>query len=366
MSFIYEVASDLQSSLCGSLTVTALQHVQLLVLNSEFHILHVVIVVFQGITNLDEFIVSFREFLCHLSDRHRSTNAGNNVFALCVDQEFAHQLLFTGSRVTGECYTSTRLVVQVTEYHRHYVNGCTPWIRDIVISSVYVCTRVIPWTEYCLDSKLQLLYRIWREVCTKLILVLSLELLCKSLKICCCKLNVELNTLLFLHLVDQLLEVLLTNFHNNVWEHLDETSVRIIYETLKCWIWVTSDHSCNYLVVQTEVQDCIHHTRHRSSGTWTYRNKQWILEIAKLLAVDLLHLLNTFHSLSHDLIINLTTILIVLCTSFCCNCESLWYRKTNCCHLCKVGTLTTKKITHGHVAFAKHINPLVCHLSYTS
>ncbi|MGN0543907.1 MAG: hypothetical protein ACI4JG_10715, partial [Acutalibacteraceae bacterium] len=27
-------------------------------------------------------------------------------------------------------------------------------------------------------------------------------------------------------------------------------------------------------------------------------------------------------------------------------------------------TLTAKKVTHGHVAFVKHVNPFVCHLIY--
>ena len=50
----------------------------------------------------------------------------NYVLALCVDKELTHKLLLTCCRVTSKCNTCTRLVVQVTEYHRHYVNGCTP------------------------------------------------------------------------------------------------------------------------------------------------------------------------------------------------------------------------------------------------
>ena len=361
MAFIYEVASDLQSSLCGSLTVTALQHVQLLVLDSEFHILHVVIVVFQGITNLDEFIVSFREFLCHLSDRHRSTNAGNNVFALCVDQEFAHQLLFTGSRVTGECYTSTRLVVQVTEYHRHYVNCGTPAVRNIVVTAIYVCTRVVPAAEYSFDSQLQLFYRIRWEVCAQLVLVLSLELFSQSLQISSGQLYVELYALFFLHLVDELFEVLLADFHNNVREHLNETSVGVIYETLESRIRIALDHCSNNVVVQTEVQDGVHHTRHRSTCTGTNGNQQRIVQIAELLAVDLFHLLNAVHDLSHDLVVDLAAVLIVLCAGLSCDGETLRYRQTDAGHLSQVCTLTAEEIPHGHVAFAKHINPFVCH-----
>ena len=44
----------------------------------------------------------------------------------CVLQELTHQLVLTCCRVTSKCNTCTRLIVQVTEYHRHYVNCCTP------------------------------------------------------------------------------------------------------------------------------------------------------------------------------------------------------------------------------------------------
>ena len=39
--------------------------------------------------------------------------------------------------------------------------------------------------------------------------------------------------------------------------------------------------------------------------TGTNGNQQRILQIAKLLAIDLFHLLNAFHSLCHDLVVNL-------------------------------------------------------------
>ena len=111
MSFVYKIASDLKCSRSCSLTVTALKHVELLVLNGELHILHIMIVVLKGFANLDELAVSLGELLLHLCDRHRCTNTGYHVLALCVDEELTHQLLLAVCRVTGECYTCTGLVV---------------------------------------------------------------------------------------------------------------------------------------------------------------------------------------------------------------------------------------------------------------
>ena len=107
MAFVYEVTSNLKSSLSCSLTVTALEHIELLVFNSELHILHIVVVIFKSITNLDKFSISFREFFFHLSDWHWCTNTCNYVLALCVDKKFTHQLVFACSRVTSECNTCT-------------------------------------------------------------------------------------------------------------------------------------------------------------------------------------------------------------------------------------------------------------------
>ena len=95
-------------------------------LMGEFLILHIVVVILKSFANLNELSVCFREFLFHLSDWHRCTNTGNYVLALCVDQELTHQLVLTCCRVTGKCNTCTGLIIQVTEYHRHYVNCGTP------------------------------------------------------------------------------------------------------------------------------------------------------------------------------------------------------------------------------------------------
>ena len=59
--FVHKITCDLESSLSGSLTVAALQHVELLVLHRELHILHVMIVVFKHLADLDKLCVSFRE-----------------------------------------------------------------------------------------------------------------------------------------------------------------------------------------------------------------------------------------------------------------------------------------------------------------
>ena len=77
-------------------------------------------------------------------------------------------------------------------------------------------------------------------------------------------------TFLSLDLIDDLLKMALRNLHNNVREHLDESSVRIVS---KSWIASLLCEAFNRYIVQTQVQDGIHHTWHGCTCTRTNRNK---------------------------------------------------------------------------------------------
>ena len=183
--------------------------------------------IFQRFANLFKLLKCSRELLCHLCDRHRRTYAGNNVLALCVGQKFAHQFLFAGCRISGECYTGTAVVAHVTECHHLYVNGSTPGIRDIVVAAVYVCSGVVPGTEYGLDGTHQLFLRVGREVLADLFFVFCLKLSGKLFQVVCGQFNVLRNASLCLHFVDELLKVFLADFHNNVGIHLDKSAVAV-------------------------------------------------------------------------------------------------------------------------------------------
>ncbi len=126
VSFIDQIAGDLKS--CGScpFSAAALKHVKLFVFNRKLHILHIMVMILQGAAYIDKFCVCFREFLLHLRDRHRRTNACYNVLSLCVDQELSHHFLFSGSRVTCKRNARTGFIIQVSEYHRHYADSCSP------------------------------------------------------------------------------------------------------------------------------------------------------------------------------------------------------------------------------------------------
>ena len=349
-ALIYQIAGDLQSSLCGSLTVSGLQHVQLAVLNGKLHILHISVVRLQCLANLLEILEGLRELVGHLGNLHRCTNAGYHVLALCIGQELAEQTLAAGCRISCEGNTGTAVITHVTESHGLYVYSSTPGVRDIVVTTVNVGTGVVPGTEHGLDGAVQLLLRIIREVIADLCLVLSLELLSQLVKILSGQLYVKLNASLLLHLVDELLEILLAHLHYDVRIHLDESSVAVPCPTGIAGLLGDNLH---HVLVETQVQDGIHHTRHGSPCTGTNRNEKRVLLVTELLAGDLFHLYDVLVDLTHDLIVDLTAVLIVLCAGLCCDGKALRYRKTDVGHLCQVCTLSSEKLTHVCVALCE-------------
>ena len=248
-AFVHQVAGDLQSRFRGTFAVTGLQHIQFAGFHGELHILHIAVVILQSGAHGFELRERFRELFRHFGDGHGSAHTSHNVFALRVDQELAHQAFFAGRGVTGEGHAGTAIVTHVTERHHLHVDSGTPGIRDVVVTTINVCSRVVPGTEYGFYSLHQLYLRIGREILTDFSFVLSFELLSQFFEVICVKIYVLFYAFLLFHLVDQLFEVFFTNFHNYVREHLNETSIGIVNETLECWIWVTSDHSCYYFVI---------------------------------------------------------------------------------------------------------------------
>ena len=125
-SLVNKVTSDLKSSLSSSLSVTCLKHIKFSVLYSKLHILHVAVVILECSTNLNELLESLREFLLHLFDMHRCTNAGNNVLALSVCEELTEKSLLACSRITCESNTCSAVITHITESHRLNIYCCTP------------------------------------------------------------------------------------------------------------------------------------------------------------------------------------------------------------------------------------------------
>ena len=136
--------------------------------------------VLEGVADSEELLVNLGENFLHLLDRHRSTNACNDVLALCVHKELAHAGSF--SPVAGLRVNATPVPEVSPMFPNAIICTLTAVPQEYGISLVHtvdVRARVVPRTENCLDSLEELNLGIVREIGSDLILVLSLELICK-------------------------------------------------------------------------------------------------------------------------------------------------------------------------------------------
>ncbi len=315
---------------------------------------------FQRVADADKLFVDFRHNFLQVVDMLRSTDTSNDVLALCVHQELTGQDLFTGGGVTGKRNAGTGIVVLVAECHHLDVNSGTPGIRNIVVTTVNVCTGVVPAAENSFDSTDQLFFGVRREVFADFCFVLSFELFSQFLEVFSGQLDVLSNASFLFHLVDQLFKVLFADFHNDVGVHLDKSSVAVVSPT---GVAPAGDGLNNFLI-QTKVEDGVHHAGHGSTGAGTNGNQQRIFFITEFLAGDLFHLADVFHDLGHDIIVNLLTVLVVLGAGFSGNGEALGNRQAEVGHLSQVCAFTAQQLTHVSVAFAEQVAILLAHCYY--
>ena len=362
-ALVDEVAGDLDRSGSRTLAVTRLEHIEFLVLDGELHILHIVIVVLERLADFLELLVDLGEHFRHLGDGHGRTDARDDVLALCVGEEFAHEPLLARCGVTRERDARAAVVAHVAERHHLHVDRGTPAVRDVVVHTVDVRTGVVPRTEHRLDRREELLLGIVGEVGAELVLVLCLELVGEFLQVLRRQLDVLRDALLLLHLVDELFKVLLADFHDDVGEHLDESSVAVPRPT---GIVGLLRDGVDDRLVETEVEDGIHHAGHGGTRAGTDGDEKRVLLVAELLAADLFHLLDVLHDLRLDLGIDLSAVFVVLRTSFRRDGEALRHGETDVGHFRKVRALAAEQLTHLCITFGEKVTILFCHECYSS
>ena len=358
-ALVYEIAGDLHRGGSGALAVAGLEHIELLVLNGELHILHIAVVIFELGADIGKLLVCLRHDLGQLVDGLRGADAGHDVFTLRVHQELAEQLLFAGGGVAGKRDARAGGIAGIAEDHGLDVDSSAPVGGNIVHAAVVDRAGIVPGAEDGLDGAHQLHFRVLREFLAELVLVFGLELLSQLLEIVGIELGVELHALLFLHLVDELLKILLADLHDNVGVHLDEAAVGVV---CKAGIVGFLGKGDDDLVVQAKVQDGVHHAGHGSACAGADGDEQRVVQITELLTGHLLELFDVLHDLGLDLGVDLVVVLIVLRAGLGRDGEALRDRHAEVGHFGQVRALAAEQLAHFAVAFGEKIDVLVRHL----
>ena len=359
-ALVHQIAGDLQSG-GGALAVAGLEHVELARLHGELHILHVAVVVLQGLAHGFKLGEGLGELVRHLADGHGGAHACHHVLALGVGQKLAEQLALAGGGVAGEGHAGAAVVAHVAEGHGLDVDGGAPGVGDVVVPAVHVGPGIVPGAEHGFDGAHQLFLGVGGEVGADLGLILGFELAGQLLQVVGGELHVLGDTLLLLHLVDELFKVLLAHLHDHVGVHLDEAAVAV---PGPAGVAGLAGEDLHHVLVQAQVEDGIHHAGHGGPGAGADGDQQGIFLVAELLAGDFLHLDDILHDLRLDLVVDLLPVLVVLGTRLGGDGKALGHGQADVGHLGQIGALAAQELAHIGVALGEQVDIFVSHCTF--
>ena len=159
-------------------------------------------------------------------------------------------------------------------------------------------------------------------------------------------------------LVQDLLEHVVIQVQDHVRIHLDEPSIGIEGETSVAGQLGQAFHR---LVVEAEVQDRVHHARHRGAGARSNGDQQGIARFAEPLASQLFHARQSRRHLTLQVVGIASLIGVEVRAALGGDREPRRHRQAQGAHLRQVGALAAQQVLHRGVAVggaaAKGVNP---------
>ena len=350
----------------GALAVARLQHEDLGVLDRELEVLHVAEMIFKRLADGKQLRVRGRHDA--LERRHGSgrAHAGDDVLALRVHQIFAVEDFFAARRVARERHAGARFVARVPEDHRLHVDRRAPVRRNVVFLAIDDRAVVHPRTEDGADRAFELHPRIRRERRARALQNQRLEAHDELAQLRSAQLRVARGGIaehVRLDGFDDLLErfvVLaraLLHAEHDVAVHLNEAAVAVPREAL---VVRDARERLNRVVVETEVENRVHHARHRFARAGAHRDQQRERRrVAELLAELLLDVADGLAHVVHQRRRIRFAVLVVIRADFRADREARRNGQADAGHFREVGAFPAEKIFHRRRAvglFAEFIN----------
>src|SRR5882672_5064848 len=95
---------------------------------------------------------------------HGSTNTGDHVFTLRVDEIVAVKLFFARTRIARETYARAGILTGVAKHHLHHVDGSSEEPGDFFDATIGDRLFGHPGPEYGTNRPPELLHRIVRKI----------------------------------------------------------------------------------------------------------------------------------------------------------------------------------------------------------
>ncbi len=368
--FVQHVHRHIERSGSGSLADAALEHVKHALLNREFDIQHVFVMLFEFRADSGKFPVSFRKEFLHgfellvllvpgvVVQRIWCTGSGNDVFSLRIHKPFAVKLVVSGGGIAGECNACRRIVAHVSEHHALHIDGGSPLVRNALDAAVGNGFLSVPALEHGADSAPELFLRVIRELRLEHFPDRLLEIFAKLLEIGDGQIrigSVFLRLLKFFELIVKLFADSLAFgwfnafgfLHHDIGIHHDQTAVSVIDETLVLRLF---DQSRNRFGGEPDVENGLHHSRHGAACAGTAGNQKRIRGIAELHPHGFLHFRESLFHLFLQAGRILHTGFEKVNTALRRNREPCGNREIQFCHFRKIRTFASEKFLHGRIA----------------
>lgn len=370
--FPHHVHGDLDGRLGGPLAVAGLEHEQLALLDGELDVLHVLVVLLKDAADLDELLVALGQHVFHGReggvlavgpiDGLRGPDAGHHVLALGVHQVLAVEIVFAGGGVAGKGNAGGAVVPHVAVNHGLDVDRGAPVGGNVIEPAVGDGPLVHPGAEHGAHGAPELLLRIFGELLADGLADLCLELADQFLPVGRGEVRVQVDPLLILLLLEEVFEQVLVHAHDHIGVHLHEAAIGIVGEAL---VPALGDDPLDRLIVESQVQDGIHHTRHGSPGAGTDRHQKRVVPVAEGAPHERFHLLQVFGNLGRQARRIAPVVGVVVGADLGGDGESRRDREPDRCHLRQVGPLAPQQILHLGLSFglaiAEEVNILASH-----
>ena len=286
---------DAQRRLGGALAAARLQHPQRPAFDGEFDILHVAVMGFERVEDAAQFPEGLGHRLFHrqrlgprlfardLRQILRGADARDDVLALRVDQPFAVPGALAGRGIARERHAGRRGVAHIAEHHRLHIDRGAPFAGDRVQAAIDFRTVAFPAGEDGADRAPQLVLRFLRKGCAGLALDDRLIFLDQRLPVFSRHLRIEEKAPVFLGDFQCFFELGMVEAHDDVGVHLDEAAIAVPRETR---VARGFGKPRDGRIVEPEVEDGVHHPRHRHARARPDRNEQRVRRVAEPLAGD--------------------------------------------------------------------------------
>src|SRR5215207_6334550 len=341
--FIHHVTDNANRRMTRALGPAGLQHVEVSPLDGELHVLHIAEMSLQGAGDPFQFLVGMGELVLQSADGYWGAGAGYYILTLGIEQVLTVEALLAGRRVPAEGDTGSGVLPQVAENHCDDVDRGAHRVGYVVQLSVVDGPAGIPALEYSGYGSPELIERLVGKLTSGFRAHVLLELANDRLHFLHRQVDLPFSAALLLVLIQNLLEGLLGELEDHAAVHLHEAAIGIPGEPR---VPALPGQPLDRHIIQAQVKNGFHHTRHRDRGPRTDRYQQRIVSVTQVLAGGGLQPLQRVLHLGLETLGKLSAF-EVMNADVAGESKTGWNWDANGCHLGETCTFSAEHVLHG-------------------